>query len=215
MKEYTEHIDKYVDYAYSSFSRTTPKEKWGDRVLAKKYLQKYWLVEQEYVRDWKPIEDKIFIPKRRYPNLIYHSSFVMTALIGGCLFVEEDFSLLQKVMIELGNTYFVVIQHSQGFTTGEPMFRIKYPVNITWEELMSGNYISSVLFEMPYNEYCVFSESGNWGKYAANDYIHPLDILGYKPELAPIFEKHFKLPDEERATVKEWLPEVYKPLLKL
>ena len=85
----------------------------------------------------------------------------MIALRGGNLFVEEDFLQLQKAMQEVGEEYFVIIQHSQEFTDGEPMFRMKFPVNITWEELTSGNYISAVLLEMSYNEYFVFGKSGN------------------------------------------------------
>ena len=46
-------------------------------------------------------------------------------------------------MQEVGEEYFVVIQHSQDFTEGEPMFRMKFPVNISWEELTKRKlYIS-------------------------------------------------------------------------
>ncbi|HEV2830341.1 MAG TPA: hypothetical protein VGW31_00045, partial [Hanamia sp.] len=98
-------------------------------------------------------------------------------------------------------------------TEGEPMFRMKFPVNITWKELTSGNYISAVLLEMGYNAYFVFSGSGNWGKYSANDYDYPLDIIGFKPELAPIFQEYFKQPKEEREEIREWLPQEYKALI--
>lgn len=94
--------------------------------------------------------------------------------------MEADFKQLQKAMLAVGDSHFVVIQTSQDFAEGEPMFRMKFPVGISWGELMSGNYISAVLFEMNCNEYVVFGNSGKIGKYAASDQNHPQDIIGFK-----------------------------------
>jgi len=214
MKEYSRHVEEYLNYWLADYSKLIPQNQWENKELAEEYLQKYWLLEQEYLSVWKPIQDKIFIQRKCLPDLIFHPEFEMTALRGGCLFLEEDFSQLQKAMREIGEEYFVIIQHSQEFMEGEPMFRMKFPVNITWKELISGNYISAVLFEMSYNEYFVFSESGNWGKYSANDYEYPLDIIGFKPELASVFREHFKQSKEEREEIREWLPQKYKKLIK-
>lgn len=214
MIEYIRHIEEYSVYGHSSFSNLLPSESWGDKKLAEKYLQKYWLSEQEYLSIWKPIQDKIFIQGKSLPDLIYRAEFELIALRGGCLFMEEDFKQLQKAMQNIGEEHFVIIQNSQDFTEGEPMFRMKFPVNITWEELTSGNYISAVLLEMSYNEYFVFGSKGNWGKYSANDYENPLDIIGFKPKLAPVFREHFKQPKEEQEEVRDWLPQEYKALIK-
>lgn len=212
--EYSKHIEFYELYHWAGFSKLVPDPIWGDKKLAEKYLQKYWLPEQEYLNVWKSIQDKIFVQGKSLPDLIYHPKFAIIALMGGCLFLEEDFLQLQKVMQRVGEEYFVIIQHSQDFTEGEPIFRMKFPVTITWEELTSGNYISAVLLEMSYNEYFVFGSKGNWGKYSANDYEYPLDIIGFKPELAPIFQEHFKQPKEEQKEIREWLPQKYKMLIK-
>lgn len=214
MIEYIRHIEEYLNYWQADFSKLIPSDQWGDKKLAEEYLQKYWLPEQEYLSIWKPIQDKIFIQGKSLPDLVYRPEFEMIALRGGCLFLEEDFKQLQKAMQEVGEEYFVIVQHSQEFMEGEPMFRMKFPVNITWEEITSGNYISAVLFEMSYNEYFVFGKSGNYGKYSANDYEYPLDIIGFKPELAPIFQKHFKQSKEEQEEIWEWLPQKYKELIK-
>lgn len=214
MIEYHKHIDEYSNYGYSSFSKLVPSEQWGDKQLAEAYLQKYWLTEQDYQKNWEPVHDKIFCRDKGLPDLVYRSGFKIIALKGGCLFMEEDFVQLQNVMQEIGDNHFVIIQHSQEFTEGEPMFRMKFPVNITWSELISGNYISAVLFEMGYNEYFVFSESGNWGKYSANDYEYPLDIIGFKPELVSIFKEHFQQSKEEQEEIQEWLPINYRKLIK-
>ncbi|MCZ2101158.1 MAG: hypothetical protein LC107_06440 [Chitinophagales bacterium] len=213
--EQRKHLEYYTEnYWFSTSSTLVPSDQWEDKNLAEKYLRKYWLPEQEYLSLWKPIQDKVFVQGKSLPNLIYRPEFEMIALRGGCLFLEEDFLQLQKAMQEVGEEYFVIIQHSQEFMEGEPMFRMKFPVNITWEELTSGNYISAVLLEMSYNEYFVFGENGNWGKYSANDYEYPLDIIGFKPELAHIFQEYFKQPKEEQEEIREWLPQEYKKLIK-
>ncbi len=191
MIEFNKHLDFYKDYPWADFSRLISYTDWGNKELAEKYLEKYWLPEQEYLRIWKPLQDKIFQEVNNLPSLVYHTDFELITLQGGCLFTEEDFKQLQAAMLELDESYFVVIQNSQEFTIGEPMFRMKFPVNITWEELISGNYISAVLLEMHLNEYLVFGSKYSWGKYAANDYKNPLDIIGFKPNLSPVFRKYF------------------------
>lgn len=213
--EYAKHLIYYMnEYAYMYYSKLVSIANWGNKELAEKYLQKYWLPEQEYLNVWKPIQDKIFIQGKSLPDLIYKAEFEIVALIGGCLFIEEDFKQLQRVMQEADEEYFVIIQHSQDFTEGEPMFRMKFPVNITWEELTSGNYISAVLLEMSYNEYWVFGSKSNWGRYSANDYKKPLDIIGFKSELATKFRTYFRQSKEEQEEIWECLPQEYKERYK-
>lgn len=215
MMEYQKHIDFYAkDYWFSTSSNLVPYKDWGNIELAERYLQKYWLSEEEYLQVWKPIQDRIFIEGKFLPEMVYQTGFEIIALRGGCLFIEEDFKQLQNAMQDLGEDYFVIIQHTQEFMYGQPMFRMKFSVNITWEELISGNYISAVLLEMDYNEYFVFSSKGNWGKYSANDHEKPLDIIGFIPELGSVFKNHFNQPEEEEAEIREWLPQAYKVLNK-
>jgi hypothetical protein len=192
MIEYIRHIEEYFIYEHSSFSNLVPSENWGNKELAEKYLQKYWLTEKEYLSTWKSIQDNIFIQGKGLPDIIYHPEFEIIALRGGCLFMEEDFKQLQQAMTAIGETHFVVIQSAQDYTQGEPMFRMKFPVAISWEELMSGNYISAVLFEMNRNEYLVFGNSGKLAKYAASDQDHPQDIIGFKPILKSVMDNCFK-----------------------
>lgn len=59
-----------------------------------------------------------------------------------------------------------------------------------------------------------FSKSGNWGKYTASDYDYPLDIIGFKPELASIYREQFKLSKEEKQEISKLLPQAYKKLIK-
>lgn len=215
MMEYQKHLDFYAEnYWFSTSSTFVSSNQWGDKELAKQYLQNYWLSEQEYLDIWKFTQNNLFVQDKKLPDLIHNNGLEIIALRGGNLFLKEDFLQLQKAMIEIGDEYFIVIQNSQEFMDGEPMFRMKFPVNITWEELTSGNYISAVLLEMSYNEYFVFGSTGKWGKYSANDYEYPLDIICFMPELSYIFQKHFQQPKEEQEEIKEWLPKEYKKLVK-
>jgi len=224
MTEYARHLEEYIEDFYREATPLPPDYKWGDRELAEEYLRKYWLPEQEYFDVWKPIQDRVFrIDKKVYvngewipdssllPDIVFPPEFKMIAMIGGCLFGDEDFKQLQKALLEMGEKYFVVIQRSQEvFMFGISMFRMKFPVNITWEELTSGNYISAVLVKMLFNEYFVFGKTGNWGKYVATDYVWPLDIIGFKPKLSKIFEKHIVLTDADRENLSGCLPQNYR-----
>jgi hypothetical protein len=67
---------------------------------------------------------------------------------------------------------------------------------------------------MNYNEYFVFGSKGNWGKYSANDYENPLDIIGFKSELAHIFQEHLKQPKREQEEIRGLIPQEYKGLFK-
>jgi hypothetical protein len=214
MKAYDRHLEEYRSYPFSSFSSIVPANEWGDKALASAYLEKYWLDEQEYHDQWKSIQERIFDANAMFPARVFKQGFEMIALRGGCLFMEDDFLKLQRAAMAVGDQFMVVIQHSQEFTMGEPMFSLKFPVDITWDELSNGNYISAVLLEMGYNNYFVFGESGSWGKYAANDYEFPLDIIGYQPELAPIFLKAFEQSMEEKAEIHAGLPEEYRKAVR-
>lgn len=214
MKEFERHIAFYKDYWWAGFSRLIPEPQWGNIHDAHTYLEKYWLPQKEYEKKWKPIQDIIFINQEKsLPELIFSEQYNLLALRGGCLFMEEDFIQLQKCLIALEEKYFVVIENTFGGKQEEPTFKMKFPVNITWNELTSGNYISSIIFEMYRKEYFVFGESGSWGKYAANDYESPLDLIGFKPELGTIFKEYFQQSQEEQNEIYNWLPKSYKDKL--
>lgn len=209
MEEYTTNLEFYKVYAHEHFSRMVPEGQWGDHALAENYLRKYWLPEKEYLNAWKAAQDKVF-NNNIFPDMVFQPGYKWVPMRGGCLFIEEDFTLLQGALLEMGEEFFIVVQHRQDFLEGEPLFRMKFPANISWNELTSGNYISAVLLEMSFNTYYVFGSQGNWGKYSANDHDAPLDIIGFKPSLAPIFNAHFLSTEEERVETLSWLPEAYR-----
>jgi len=210
MIEYARHLEEYQDYNESSFSTLVPEPQWGNKLLAETYLKKYWLSESEYQAVWKPIQDQIFLPSAAFPQSILQPKYQFIALTGGCLFLEDDFRHFQKAITQVGDSQFVVIQSSQEYTTGEPMFRMKYPANISWEELISGDYISAVIFGMGYNEYYVFGTTGLWAKYSATDNEHPFYLISFQPDVAHFFTKEFNQSREEQDRIYEHLPPEYK-----
>ena len=178
--------------------------------IAKIYLEKYFLEEADYFSQWKAIEDSIFQNKKEgLPKLIFKEGYRMIMARGGTLFEERDFKVLKECCLKMGDRNLIVIQNDFDGEITDPIFRMKYPVDISWEEMMSGNFISTALFEMPYNEYFVFSESGMWGKYSANDYENPLDIIGFKPEVELAFEKYKEMIEEDE-DISDWIPDEYR-----
>ena len=211
MSEFERHIEYYSVYWWSSFTKMMAKTEWGNKTVAEMYLKKYWLPQVEYENVWKYTQDKIFINQDiGLPELIFPERYNMLALRGGCLFLEEDFKQLQQCLLAIEEEYFVVIENTFGGKLQEPAFRMKFPTDITWQELTSGNFISAVLFEMLHNEYFVFGESAIYGKYSATEYENPLDIIVFKPEYASIFRNNFKQSERELKEISEWLPEKYK-----
>lgn len=215
MIEHTKILNEYAHNAYSMYSKSIPESEWGNKEIASEYLKSYFLSIDEYTQKWEPIQRSIFQNELKgLPAKVFKEGFTLMAIRGGILFEREDFENLQNCIKAIGDKNLVIVQNDFGGAVEKPLLRMKYPVDITWKSLMSGNFVSTVLFEMFANEYFVFSESGNWGKYSANDYENPLDIIGFKPELAHIFQEHFKQAKEEQEEIREWLPPEYKALIK-
>lgn len=192
MNKYQEILDEFSSEAYLSFNQTVPIESWGDKKAAELYLEKYWLSNKEYFKHWKPKKDDIFFNYGNgLPDLTFSENFKVIISTGGCLFQRKDYELLKKCLTKTGDTHFVVIENSFGGKINNPL-KFKYPVNITWEELTSGNFISSAIVDNSAKEYFVFGDSINWGKYSANDYFDPIDLIVFKDKYASIFDYYFK-----------------------
>lgn len=208
--EYNKLLEKYQNDYYQIYSSTDKKSpNFENKELAELYLQKYYLNEKEYNDCWNSIQQSVFIVNHEFPQMIFNKNFKIVASIGGILFDKKDFEKLQECIKKLGDRYIIIIQKSYEENSQEAIFRMKFPIEISWEEMMSGSYISTVLFEMFGNEYYMFSESGSWGRYSANEYELPLDILGYKSNISNVFDGYSNSDD-----VITVLPNDYKNMLK-
>jgi hypothetical protein len=197
-----------------------------DRDLSKRYLEKYWLDITEFYSFWLPIKNKIFNPDSKdLPELMFNEGFKLLAQKAGILFTEVEYYALQKCMKAAGDQFFVIIENKNtlhSIRSDHIRLRFKYPVNTTWIELCNDNEkhlsteISSYdLLINPQKHFYVFGDSGKWGKYTANAYGYtPLDIIGFKHELASIFQEHFKPSKKEQKEIHKWLPREYSKLIK-
>lgn len=211
MKEYSAILDVFSAQGYEMYSRLIPASQWGNRQVAEDYLKRYWLSFAEYERIWKPVQDQIFTNQETgLPKMVFTSEYELRVSRGGCLFVQEEFERLQGCIQAIPEKFFLVVENTFGGRTKEPIFRMKFPTGISWGELASGNFASAILLEMPHKEYFVFGDSGTWGKYVANDYESPLDILGFKPEVGNYFRNTFALSEAEKSEIAGVIPAAYK-----
>jgi len=203
MKDYQKQLDLFA------FSET--------KVITEKYFEQYWLKKDELL-ELQIIKDIIFNKNsKNFPDLMFNKEYKILALKGGLIFTKEDFNALKTCMIEAGDKYFIILEdydeNKPPHKSGPPL-RFKYPKKIDWSEINISDGICYELFQRPVRNYFVFGDSGLWGKYVANDYIHPLDIIGFKDKVAEIFIEQFKVSESEQKEIFEWLPKNYKALIK-
>lgn len=190
---------------------------------SQRFLEKFWLSDEEITNDWEAVKNTVFTKSfKRLPDVLFNEGFEMIAQRGGTLFIEDEYSLLQECMKVAGDNFFVLIENRfirEKTDNDLPYLQFKFPVCTSWEELNNGdeNYpdIAYDLLWIMNKEFFVFGDSGKWGKYAACDYYDtPLDIIGFKSELVPIFQEHFKQPKKEWEKIRTWLPNEYKKFIK-
>lgn len=115
MIEYQQHLEQLKSEYYITYTTTFSETEWGNEILAKQYLEKYWLEESEYKTKWLKIQNGIFDSSfRNLPQKLYLDSFELIPNIGGVLFGKEDFEALKLCFRETGDKYFVIIQNSFG-----------------------------------------------------------------------------------------------------
>lgn len=167
-------VELYNSDKYWSYTNIFPEESWGNVSIARDFLQKYSLPDDEYDEIYCRICN-IYGCEMKFDKLLINNGYKIDEVVGGYLLLEEDIELLNKLCNKYDDKYYYIIE-SVGYNQDMPIFRLKFPSDITWEELMSGNYISTVLFEMPYSEYFIIGQGDKWSKYADNESFPPASI---------------------------------------
>lgn len=216
MKECQNILDFYSSdyyYIYTSLD----KETWGNKKNAENYLERFWLSEEDYNSKWQTFQKKIFdLNVDFFPKMVFQRHLHLFPFLGGLLLTEEDYRILKLLMNRVGDDYFFVILNNPDVNLDtSPILRLKFPKTTTWEELMSGGFISTVLFEMPHNDYYVFGDSGEWGKYVANDLETPLDIFGVSENSSDDFIDTFITSEMNNKDVKDSIPEDFNNFYKI
>jgi hypothetical protein len=215
MKEFNNFINFYSNEGSIHWFAKAHLKNWLNLNVGEEYLGKYWLSEKEYFQNWKSIQNKIFVNQENgLPNLKFKNEFLILPLRGGSLFDKSDFESLMNCLIDIGEKYFVVIENTYGEKSTEIAFRMKYPTNISWDEITNGNFISETIIGSMHKEFFVFGENTNWGKYSASEYESPLNLIAFKPIYKALFQKQFLQDDEEKMEIlNNWLPKNYVKLL--
>ena len=111
MKEYQSLLDKYCSDRFFLYTQTVPEIEWGNNEAAYSYMEKYWLNYDEYKIEILPRMNKIFVNMcNTLPDIMFNNSYEIFALRGGRLFTQYDFEILQRLMRQLGNKYFFIIE---------------------------------------------------------------------------------------------------------
>jgi hypothetical protein len=210
MKEFESILTEYAKDGYFMYSNFIPRSRWGDRAVAESYLEKYWISSAEYEETWRTVQNRVFrIAATGSSEVVFQPEFEIFVMKGGCLFDEAEFDRVRSCALNLDEKFIIVIENSFAGELQEPAFRMKFPVDIEWEEMISGNFASAIMLEMPHKDYFVFGESASWGKYTANDHEIPVDIFGFKGVAERIFKSALSAADE--LTLEEAkLPEAYR-----
>lgn len=215
MKEYEEHLEEFSSIAYRTFSHM-PRSEWGKREIAERYLEKYWLPRAEFDSYWAPIQNSIFTNQEKgYPGIEFRHGFRILPVDGGLIIDSKDLQSFQKCMRRTDDHYFVIIQNLFGkdVDVNVTPFMLKFPADISWEELMSGNYISSVLFEWSANEYFMYGDSGKWGQYSSSELAHSVNLIAFLEEYRPVFQESFEEQLQRGKDILQWLPKFYRKYL--
>jgi hypothetical protein len=192
MKDYQNKLDEFTDYS--------------NKKKIEEYLKIYWLDKNEL----KTLATKAMIYHPNFkalPDPIFNEHFDIVILKGGSVLYKEEFELLQSCMRAIGDKYFFLVEDYDEETSSidaGPSYRFKFPVDITWDIIMSGAEISYDVFLRPIRNFFVFGDSGQWGRYVSDDYDYPLDIIGFDRRYSDLFHSKFRNPPEDIDDLKEW-----------
>ena len=229
MKEYISHIELIKDLESRNIDvnneMTIP---WNDDILIKhplkdyyssknaiKYLQKYWLDEQEYLNNWKPIQSSFFTNQSKwFPDYMINSNYQLLPLWGGKIFLSETLAALNSCLTQLNESCFVCIQNTFNDTYeglfNNLTFRLKYPVGIKWHELNIGNYLTDTLLWGHNQDFYIFGENDIWAIYSATRSLYPVNLLLFKPEFKDLFIKYCLSVTYDKTYIFNCLPNDYR-----
>lgn len=182
-------IKKYSSEYYNKMFSIWPDISKKESIQKGKYfLQKYAMDEKVFRNECFPIMQKIYKSTTDMPfniqNMsirnIFQNGYKKSILINSPLFNKDHFLAIQKIAEAYKEKNFFIIEDEMCEDSPEMAFKLKIPVNLTWEELTNGGCISDVVLNMPQNDFYVFGESGKWGRWC--DYENPwidYEVFGY------------------------------------
>jgi hypothetical protein len=213
MKEYQSHIDIYSKYSAAAVGTDRYGDNWGNKQEAEAYLEKYWMPASEYDSHWHAIQNKVFVSDGFPEELIFAPKYELMAFRGGCLFTQDDFEMLRRCLNKTGDEYLFVVENAAS-DEKEPPFRMRFPADIDWWEITSGNFISAMIVDFFNKDFFVFGDTACWGQYATVRYLWPLNLIGFLPECSGIFLAEFKDPGTGYRATSKWIPPAYRDRIR-
>jgi hypothetical protein len=203
MKEFEDHLVVYNQNHPHQYFSDIPEEEWGDVAAARTFLEKYWLNQDEYESIYVPILRKIFDINHFPPARNFHNDFHCFTVRGGALFGDFDFPWFIDCLNHVNEKNFIVIQNIYQYPCKEPAFRMKFPIDITYDELYSGNYISGVLIDMLCYDYFIFGETSTWGMYVARCFDDTV-LIGCRLDVLDRFKTKYASDLTNEDFMKSW-----------
>ena len=190
-------LDNYSEAFYHDFygmNRLINDEKALSQ-QASLFLHRYAMSDSEYNSICVPVMQKVFksSPSKTF-NIreepigeMFRDKYKYFTYQSSPLFWDESYELIQKICSEYGDQYLFIIEEESCEKDPDMAFKIKIPVNHSWEEVSNGGYITDVLFNMFRNNYYVFGDRGMWGRWCDynNDYMD-YEAFGYMTEVPAV-----------------------------
>ncbi len=207
-------LEKYSDEFYAlMYGRKGSEIDASNIDQGRMFLQQYAMDDAEYEGKCKQTMRKVFayspecffdIRYKTMQDLLSNLSNYFS-YSSSLLFWKESYELIQAICVEYGDRYIYILEEERCETAPEAAFKLKIPVNHSWETVTNGGCIANVLFNMFCNNYYVFGDSGKWGKWCDydNDYID-YEVFTYKYETPQIaaYKDYFAITEKEYKSLK-------------
>ncbi len=206
LKKYSGDFFRFM-FGYNTIDE---KKSYSD---GKEFLEKYSIDSIAFQNECKPIMKQVFKmdEKQKYDmetmpiDALFYPDYCFFTYFSSHIFSKEDFLLIKDICRKYNEKFIYIIEREGCEDYPEAAFKLKIPVDISWESLNEGGCITDVIFHFMQNDYYVFGDSGCWGKWCDYDNaIIDYETFAYKWETEPIidYKKYFGISTEELLNIK-------------
>lgn len=164
-----------------------------------RYLEKFFIGYEELYETYMPKIEKLSLPqrdslKRHHTDPIFQEGFSYTIKEGGYPLDDVLWDRYCNVSRELGGSEIIVVEHLfENSTLSKKALRLRFPVDTSWETVLSGNVFSVPLCWTDYYPFYIFDDTGEWGVFFSAEYwFFAFDFIGFRPEHESVFRKYFR-----------------------
>jgi hypothetical protein len=208
--EFQHLLEKYHHEGWRLWSQRLGATEWGDVPAARGYLERYWLPSAD-LSEWHTRAESVFGAQAlSATEPVFPDDWKLRPMLGGVVMIESQWVALRRLAGLAGDQEIAVLEKFGSAESDDPPIRLRFPVTATWQDLLSGNFMSSIVFEMLYKEYLVLGNSGSWGMFSATEHEMPFNIVALTGALDALVGDEFRATPDEWATIRDMLPEQYR-----